>query len=91
MNNFNSLALDSLLLKDNALKFTAYLLSRKHVQQPRSASQLFSALHTLSRNSVVVPVAITSSQPSQVLIRCSRRIRVFVLLLICIVLMEHMF
>lgn len=48
-----------LISEDKVVKFANYFLSRKHVHQVKTASQLLSVVKTLTTNPFHVPVAIT--------------------------------
>lgn len=52
--------------QDKVLKFANYFLSRKHVQQLKSAFTLLSAVNTLTDNKFHVPVAVTLASPVSV-------------------------
>ena len=46
-------------MQDQAVKFSNYFLSRKHVHQMRAASHLLAAVKTLTTNPYHLPVSIS--------------------------------
>jgi len=47
------------LTEDKVIKFTNYLLSRKHAQQPKNAVAILSVFRTLTDNQFHIPLAVT--------------------------------
>ena len=48
-----------MLFQDKVIKFTNYLLNRKHAQQLKNAAAILSVIKTLTDNQYHIPLAVT--------------------------------
>lgn len=74
LDKFTTVAVPTSFNGDRVVKLTRYLVSRKHVSQPRAAYQLIAALRALGDNRARVPVVLVSEQAGGIAVRDSEKV-----------------